>query len=229
MLAKCKFGIRACSLRLPSRVYPSSCCWPTYGNSKAKGNIQHIVLPTEEEIRSVIEKLEKRGGRAVRKVVAPVGSFQKQNQEVGGKLQSRNPKAGFLGHYEEVGQFAFRVGDIVVHRSLGQVGVIAERFTVCQLGREWLEANSAPGMNAMQPFYSILVSLQGHSFTRHGAQSSHRRWETAVDGHPPQPVHHPDMAALFGELDVGSARYRPFDEDASKQEILADEWDKFLE
>ena len=87
----------------------------------------------------------------------------------------RDSKLGFLDHYEEAGKYAFRVGDILVHRGHGQFGVVLERFDVCQLSEEWHAANALPGMTQEQPFYTILVSVPGQGFTRHGAQSSHRR------------------------------------------------------
>ncbi|CAK0834713.1 unnamed protein product, partial [Prorocentrum cordatum] len=95
-------------------------------------------------------------------------------------MQVRSTKQGFLGHYERPGEYAFQVGDIVVHRGHGQVGVVAERFDVCQLGDEWHRANAPEGMTQGQPFYTILVDLPGRPFERHGAQSSHRRWEPAL-------------------------------------------------
>eukprot|EP00930_Biecheleria_cincta_P049398 TRINITY_DN3460_c0_g1_i1.p1 TRINITY_DN3460_c0_g1~~TRINITY_DN3460_c0_g1_i1.p1 ORF type:complete len:558 (+),score=84.56 TRINITY_DN3460_c0_g1_i1:37-1674(+) len=137
----------------------------------------------------------------------------------------RDPKLGFLGCYEQPGRYAFRVGDIVVHRGHGQFGVVAERFHVCQLDEDWVKANFPPGMTVWQPFYSILVGTAGQSFTRHGAQSSHRRWDTSRDGEA-QPVQHPDVERLFSGLDIASARYQPRDQAAADQKLLANEWDK---
>mmetsp|Transcript_7984 Transcript_7984/g.16758 ORF Transcript_7984/g.16758 Transcript_7984/m.16758 type:complete len:312 (-) Transcript_7984:93-1028(-) len=137
----------------------------------------------------------------------------------------RDPKLGFLGHYEQPGRFAFRVGDIVVHRGHGQVGVVAERFRVCQLGEEWVAANMPRGMTAWQPFYTILVSVPGQGFSRHGAQSSHRRWDIARDGGEPSPVQHPEVNRLFGKFDASAARYEPLVEASSREEVVP-EWDK---
>lgn len=138
----------------------------------------------------------------------------------------RDPKLGFLGRYEQPGAYAFRVGDIVVHRAHGQVGVVTERFRVCQLSEEWHAANAPPGLTTWQPFYTILVNMPGRSFTRHGAQSSHRKWDAAIDGGEPPPVQHPDVPRFFGEFDATAARYQPLDEAAAAQQVTACEWDK---
>mmetsp|Transcript_39698 Transcript_39698/g.71284 ORF Transcript_39698/g.71284 Transcript_39698/m.71284 type:complete len:197 (-) Transcript_39698:239-829(-) len=135
-------------------------------------------------------------------------------------------KLGFLGHYERPGAYAFRVGDIVVHRGHGQVGVIVERFDRCQLSEAWLKANALPGMTGEQPFYTILVSSDGERFTRHGAQSSHRRWDPELDGGQAPPVRHPDIKRYFKLFDVAAARYEPLDKEAAAQDIRRPEWDK---
>mmetsp|Transcript_124207 Transcript_124207/g.247474 ORF Transcript_124207/g.247474 Transcript_124207/m.247474 type:complete len:85 (+) Transcript_124207:3-257(+) len=82
-------------------------------------------------------------------------------------------------------------------------------------------------MTSWQPFYTILVILPtGEALTRHGAQSSHRRWDKALDGGDPPDVQHPDMSQFFADLDAATARYQPLDEAAAAQEIIAPEWDK---
>eukprot|EP00747_Dinoflagellata_sp_TGD_P192387 gnl/TRDRNA2_/TRDRNA2_57161_c0_seq1.p1 gnl/TRDRNA2_/TRDRNA2_57161_c0~~gnl/TRDRNA2_/TRDRNA2_57161_c0_seq1.p1 ORF type:complete len:333 (-),score=42.94 gnl/TRDRNA2_/TRDRNA2_57161_c0_seq1:301-1299(-) len=141
------------------------------------------------------------------------------------EMPGRDVKKGYLGHYEEPGRFAFCIGDIVVHRLHGQIGVVAERYDVCQLGELWMALNAPPGMNPMQPFYTILVNTQGMNFTRHGAQSSHRRWDISVDGIVAPPIDHPDVADSFGRLDAASARYQLLNESAAVQETLSPEWD----
>lgn len=137
----------------------------------------------------------------------------------------RDTKLGYLGHYERPGAFTFRVGDIVVHRGHGQIGVVAERFDRCQLSEAWHKANAPPGMTREQPFYTILVSLPGQKFTRHGAQSSHRRWRSEIDGGQPPAVQHPDVNRFFRKFDPAAARYEPVDEAATAQEIIVSEWD----
>mmetsp|Transcript_15514 Transcript_15514/g.48844 ORF Transcript_15514/g.48844 Transcript_15514/m.48844 type:complete len:212 (+) Transcript_15514:191-826(+) len=144
----------------------------------------------------------------------------------GEAAKTRDARRGFLGHYELPGRYAFRVGDIVVHRGHGQVGVVVERFDVCQLSEAWHAANAPPGMTRDQPFYTILVSLPGQKFTRHGAQSSHRRWDAERDGGPPPPVQHPDVPRFFGELDAAAARYEPLNAAAREQEVHVKEWDR---
>lgn len=137
----------------------------------------------------------------------------------------RDPNLGFLGHYEQPGAYAFRVGDVIVHRGHGQVGVVTERFRVCKLSEEWHAMNCPKGMIAWQPFYTILMVLaDGEALTQHGFQSCHRRWDRALDGGDPPAVEHPDMSRFFGDFDAATARYQPLDEAAAAQEILVPEW-----
>eukprot|EP00928_Gymnodinium_smaydae_P056381 TRINITY_DN39772_c0_g1_i1.p1 TRINITY_DN39772_c0_g1~~TRINITY_DN39772_c0_g1_i1.p1 ORF type:complete len:215 (+),score=15.39 TRINITY_DN39772_c0_g1_i1:43-687(+) len=158
--------------------------------------------------------------------VVPGKIVANENSQKARHSKHRDPQLGFLGHYEEPGHYAFRVGDIVVHRGHGQLGVVLERFEVCQMSDEWFAANAPPGMTRNQPFYTILVSQPGRKFTRHGAQSSHRRWDTSRDGAYPPPVQHPDVTRLFGKLDRVAARYEARDPEALNQEVNAKEWDK---
>merc|ERR1712232_170832 len=133
---------------------------------------------------------------------------------------------GFLGHYYQPGEYAFRVGDIVVHRGHGQLGVVAERFEECQLSEAWFNQNAPPGMRRKQPFYSVLVSVAG--FTRHAAQSSHRLWDFKKDGGPPPAIQHPELEMYFLDemlLEGSEARYQPLDKDAAAQQRLVPEWD----
>lgn len=166
-------------------------------------------------------------------VLAATNVFERQNgrwviihHQANSIREELDARKGFLGHYEAPGEFAFRVGDIVVHRIHGQVGVVAERFDKCQLGPEWLTANAPPGMNPFQPYYTILVSMPGQNFTRHGAQSSHRRWDSSVDGGSASPIDHPEVATLFGELSGAEGRYKPLDAAAAAQEVDTPEWDR---
>eukprot|EP00930_Biecheleria_cincta_P007377 TRINITY_DN108590_c0_g1_i1.p1 TRINITY_DN108590_c0_g1~~TRINITY_DN108590_c0_g1_i1.p1 ORF type:complete len:228 (-),score=33.32 TRINITY_DN108590_c0_g1_i1:39-722(-) len=169
-----------------------------------------LKLPSVDQIEAFVQELE---------------SSKAQHSQTH-EIRKPDTRAGFLGHYEKPGGFSFRVGDIVVHRLHGQVGVIAERFDTCQLGGQWFKFNSPPGMNFMQPFYSILVSMPGSSFIRHGGQSSHRRWDAAADGPPPS-IQHPDLAHLFCELDAAGARYLPRYAGAAGEEgVMVPEWDE---
>lgn len=159
-------------------------CW----SSKSGGRDGDIKLPSEDVIAAIVQQLESRDRPP----------------------QRRRPELGLLGKYEQPGGYAFRVGDVVVHRVYSQVGVVAERFEVCQMSEEWHRANGPQGMNRHQPFYSILVNMPGFAFTRHGAQSSHRRWDPSLDGGLPPPISHPDFQELFFvDLDGENVRYTP--------------------
>lgn len=189
-----------------------------------------------ERVEDLSKRLEEKQGMArARRAIAnalestDADSTETPTSPVAKKVEAgpRDPKLGFLGHYEQPGAYAFRVGDVVVHRGHGQVGVVAERFRVCRMGEEWTAMNCPKGMTAWQPFYTILLILpNGEALTRHGAQSSHRRWDRTLDGGDPPDVQHPDMSQFFGEFDAVSARYQPLDEAAAAQEIVASEWDK---
>eukprot|EP00933_Yihiella_yeosuensis_P061035 TRINITY_DN63854_c0_g1_i1.p1 TRINITY_DN63854_c0_g1~~TRINITY_DN63854_c0_g1_i1.p1 ORF type:complete len:248 (-),score=35.97 TRINITY_DN63854_c0_g1_i1:92-835(-) len=152
-----------------------------------------------------------------------------------------NPEKGFLGEFEAPGEYAFRVGDIVLHRKHGQIGVVVERFENCQMSDEWFTVNAAPGMTRDQPFYTILIDsgmrTQMSTFTRHGAQSSHRRFDPDKDG-TPEPIRHRDVKSFLKNyvFDPKEARYRPNealrsasekrDDDPAGQVIHKNEWDK---
>jgi len=189
-----------------------------------------------ERVEDLSKQLEEKQGmaRARRAIASALESTDTEStgtkaSPVSEKAEAgpRDPKLGFLGHYEQPGAYAFRVGDVVVHRRHRQVGVVAERFRVCTLSEEWHAMNCPKGMTAWQPFYTILVLLPtGQAIARHGAQSSHRRWDRALDGGDPPDVQHPDMPQFFGEFDAAAARYEPLDEAAAAQEVLAPEWDK---
>lgn len=160
--------------------------------------------------------------------IPPAEPQQKQKaRRKAKKAKMADPVKGFLGHYEKPGAFAFRVGDVVVHRGHGQVGVVQERFDEMGLSDDWFNANAAPGMRKRQPFYSILVGGMGGKFTRHGAQSSHRLWDDAQDRSSPK-VDHPEVSKYFGELviDGSHARYHPKDFRDANQIVDVVEWDK---
>jgi len=187
-----------------------------------------------ERVEDLSNRLEEKQGmaRARRAIASALESTDTESaatpaSPASEKAGPRDPKLGFLGQYEQPGAYAFRVGDVIVHRRHGQVGVVAERFRVCTMSEEWHAMNCPKGMTAWQPFYTILVILPtGEALTRHGAQSSHRKWDRALDGEEPPAVHHPDMSQFFGDFDAAAARYQPLDEAAAAQEILVPEWDK---
>jgi len=138
----------------------------------------------------------------------------------------RDSVLGFLGHYETPGAYAFRAGDVLIHRGRGDVGIVVERCEECQIPEEWIRRNFPAGMRKRQPFYSILVSKLG--FTRHGAQSSHRLWDVTVDGPPPQ-IEHPEFRKWFsGKMLVehSNPHYRPRNKTAAAQKVLTKQWDQ---
>eukprot|EP00933_Yihiella_yeosuensis_P016264 TRINITY_DN13965_c1_g2_i3.p2 TRINITY_DN13965_c1_g2~~TRINITY_DN13965_c1_g2_i3.p2 ORF type:complete len:223 (+),score=48.59 TRINITY_DN13965_c1_g2_i3:645-1313(+) len=186
-------------------------------------------LPTEASLKAALLNLgiEPSAGSASKEAKAGEDGKEGSEEAAPAKSQAaRDPWAGFLGEYEKPGAYAFRIGDIVVHRKFGQVGVVAERFDVCQLGPEWMAANAPPGMSRDQPFYTILMDgVPNVDFTRHGAQSSHRRYDVTRDG-PLRPIQHKDITRLFGKLDRKLMRYELSEGEDNSKEELVEEWDK---
>lgn len=77
-------------------------------------------------------------------------------------------------------KYAFRVGDIVRHGALGQIGVVAAQLPVCFASDEWLMQNlgSTADLRLEHPWYLILVSNHTglpRDFSRYGSELTHEK------------------------------------------------------
>ena len=107
--------------------------------------------------------------------------------------------------------YKFDVGQVVVHSTLGQLGVVADRLPVCFESNEWIDSQlgSRTDPRMSEPWYLILVARHESSrapatLTRYGSELSHEplNEKSSIGVHPLLPV-------FFTGFDVATGRYIP--------------------
>eukprot|EP00758_Cryptobia_borreli_P000994 Tbor_TRINITY_DN1843_c0_g1::TRINITY_DN1843_c0_g1_i1::g.23071::m.23071 len=107
------------------------------------------------------------------------------------EARAKNSNLVTLNHSE----YAFQVGDIVSHRYLGQVGVVADRLPVCFESDEWVrnQLGSVHDIRMVHPWYLILVARHKEvppAFTRYGSELSHVKCpKMSIGLHPLLPIY----------------------------------------
>lgn len=80
-------------------------------------------------------------------------------------------------------KFQFEVGDVVRHKALGQIGVVAAQLPLCFASDSWLVQNlgSTDDVRLAHPWYLILVSHHVGlpvDFSRYGSELTHEKVAT---------------------------------------------------
>jgi hemimethylated DNA binding protein len=99
------------------------------------------------------------------------------------KLQLRLQRTKYKSATKAV-PYKFKVGDVVLHKTLHHIGVIAARFPVCLESDEWILQNigSLTDPKLAHPWYLVLVAPHEGlpvDFMRYGSQLTHQKLEGA--------------------------------------------------
>eukprot|EP00756_Hemistasia_phaeocysticola_P047123 Hpha_TRINITY_DN21046_c0_g1::TRINITY_DN21046_c0_g1_i1::g.103410::m.103410 len=97
----------------------------------------------------------------------------------------------------------YSVGDVLVHRLWGHVGVVMHVYRSCGQPAEWVEANLGDPNHpfVQEPWYDILLDESAGGFMRHGSHHTHERLTHT-------PVTHSVLREVLGwEFDPQNGRY----------------------
>lgn len=123
------------------------------------------------------------------------------------RVRSAASRNGTLVHQN----YKFEVGQVVVHKTLGQLGVVADRLPICFETNDWIEAQlgSCNDHRMSEPWYLILVARHDthpatSAMTRYGSEVSHELFEEkgSIGVHPLLPN-------FFKGFDTTTGRYIP--------------------
>jgi hemimethylated DNA binding protein len=105
--------------------------------------------------------------------------------------------------------YDYDVGDVVVHKHLGQLGVVVDQLPICFESDEWIQSHlgSVSDARVFLPWYIIAVAHHENvplDFTRYGSQLSHRlvSKKMSIGLHRLLPL-------FFEGYDPGTGKYLP--------------------
>ena len=132
-----------------------------------------------------------------------------QPAELGwGTHEKQLPQTAF--HQRLLGiAYDYDVGDVVVHKHLGQLGVVVDQLPICFESDEWIQSHlgSVSDARVFHPWYIIAVAHHENvplDFTRYGSQLSHRlvSKKMSIGLHRLLPL-------FFEGYDPGTGKYLP--------------------
>lgn len=121
--------------------------------------------------------------------------------------------------------YEFNVGDLVIHRDLRQLGVVAARLPVCLESERWVVDNlgSMNDKRMSHPWYLILVAHHAGlplDFVRYGSQLTHMKMTDAAC----KPIgFHRLLPLYFQGYDYEEGRYIPRGKLPKKERKLTEE------